>query len=229
MFLDMCSDSKVVCMNIANAGSSYLNFVFGTGSECVSDAIKHAIKNRKANGVGFSRAVLDGASVGVKLSHHKSIKAGGFWSSLKSGFSEIPKGWTSGKGFGKIKGALKGCGKAMPALMASLMILGEIPNVIKAVKEKGVMQGVKEVGKTMVRLTAGAAFAAVGAAFVPYVGGMAGWMLGDYLATKIVGKSHTEKVMAQEEKLKAQAEAQKTDPMILAYSQAPKRNLDIYR
>ena len=192
-------------MGIGSILGTYGDFVLGTGQSTVTDAIKNTIKYRKAHGLSYGRAFTTGVVRGVKKSNTKLKINGGFFKSLKTGLSAIPNGWKAGKGFGKLTGAIKGCGKAMPALFAGLLVLGEIPNVYKAVRDKGVVQGLKEVGKTAVRLTAGAACGTIlGALLAPIpggslVGGMGGWMLGDWLASKIVGKSYSEKVAEAEE------------------------------
>lgn len=182
-------------MGIGNIGGSYFNFILGTGTEDVAKMIKHQVKNRKANGQNYVKALYTGTKKGIGFSHGKQVKAGGYLKSLKNGFSAIPNGWKSGKGiFGKPWGAIKGLGKAMPAVFGFLTILGEVPNIYKATKEKGFVQGLKETGKTAARLTTGALFAAVGSAICPVVGSFAGWMIGDFIASKIVGKSYSEQV-----------------------------------
>ena len=192
-------------MGIGSILGTYGDFVLGTGQSTVTEAITNSVKNRKASGHSYVKAFRTGITDGFKQSHANINTSGGFFKSLKTGLSAIPDGWKAGKGFGKITGAVKGCGKAMPVLFAGLLVLGEIPNVYKAVRDKGVVQGLKEVGKTAVRLTAGAACGTIlGAVLAPIpggslVGGMGGWMLGDWLASKIVGKSYSEKVEEAEE------------------------------
>lgn len=194
-------------MGIGSIGGSYLNFTLGTGNEDIAKIITRQVRNRKANGQNYLTALYTGTKKGIGYSHKKSIKNGGFLKSLKKGFGEIPNGWKNGKGFfGKPWGAIKGIGKAMPAAFAFLTVASQIPNVYKAVKEKGVFQGVKETGKTVARLTTGALFAAIGTAIaspIPVVGsllgGMVGYSVGDWLATKIVGKSYSEKAEEQAE------------------------------
>lgn len=195
-------------MGIGSIGGSYLNFTLGTGNEDIAAMITRQVRNRKSNGQNYLTALYTGTKKGIGYSHKKSIKNGGFLKSLKKGFGEIPNGWKNGKGFiGKPWGAIKGLGKAMPALFAFITIASEIPNVYKAVKEKGIVQGLKETGKTAARLTTGALFAALGTAIlspIPVVGsiagGMLGYSLGDWLASKVVGKSYSEQVAEQPDK-----------------------------
>lgn len=195
-------------MGIGSIGGSYLNFILGTGNNDTAETITNQLKNRKANGQNYLTALYTGTKKGIGDSYTKTVKNGGFFKSLAKGFGEIPNGWKNGKGFfGKPWGAIKGLGKAMPALFAFITVASEIPNVYKAVKEKGVVQGLKETGKTVARLTSGALFAALGTAIlspIPVVGsllgGMAGYQLGDWIASKIVGKSYSEKVAENPDK-----------------------------
>ncbi len=186
-------------MGIGSIGSSYFNFILGTGSDDVGKIIKRQIKNRKVNNQSYLGALCTGTKKGIGYSHAVQKKAGGFIKSLKNGFKAIPDGWKAGKGFGKFTGALKGFGKAMPALFAFLTIAGEIPNAYKATKEKGIGAGLKELGKAGVRLTTGALFGAIGSAMIPGIGSFVGYMVGDWIGSKIVGKSYIEKQEAKTE------------------------------
>ena len=124
----------------------------------------------------------------------------------------------AGKGlFGQmgagVKGFFKGLGKNMPFIAAASTLLFELPNIWKATKEQGIGQGVAEVGKAGARLAGGAALAAVGSAICPGIGTMVGWFVGDWLTSKIVGKSYSEK--------KAQAEEQAQEQMMTMQQQQP--------
>lgn len=187
-------------MGIGSIGGTYVNFILGTGSEEVGQRIKDTIKYRKAHNLSYPKALATGFSRGVKKSYQLSQRRGGYWKSVKNGFKAIPDGWKAGKGFGKLTGAFKGMGKAMPALMAFSTVLFELPNIYKATKEKGVGQGAKEVGKAAVRLTTGALCAALGTAILPIGGSIVGWMVGDWIGSKIVGKSYSEKTEGNEPK-----------------------------
>lgn len=187
-------------MGIGSIGSSYFNFILGTGSEEIGKRIKDTIKYRKTHNLSYTKALTTGFSRGVKKSYYLSQRRGGFFKSLANGFKAIPEGWKAGKGFfGKPWGAIKGVGKAMPALFAFLTIAGEIPNAYKATKEQGIGQGLKEVGKTAVRLTTGALFGAIGSAILPVGGSIVGWMVGDWIGAKIVGRSYSEKAANKKE------------------------------
>ena len=185
-------------MGIGSIGSTYFNFILGTGAEDTGKIIKRQIKNRKVNNQSYLGALFKGTKKGIGYAHATQKRAGGYWKSVKNGFKAIPDGWKAGKGFGKLTGAFKGMGKAMPALMAFSTVLFELPNIYKATKEKGIGQGAKEVGKAAVRLTTGALCAALGTAFIPGIGSFLGYMVGDWLGSKIAGKSYSAKTEDQE-------------------------------
>ena len=84
------------------------------------------------------------------------------------------------------------------------MVASEIPNIWKATKEEGIGQGAVEVAKAGGRLAGGALGSAVGTAICPGIGSLVGWIAGEWLASKVVGKSYTEK---QEELAQKQQEA----------------------
>ncbi len=103
--------------------------------------------------------------------------------------------------FKKIGGTLKGLGKRAPLIGAVLTIAFELPNIIRATKDGGLIKGVTETAKSGVRLASGIACAAVASAFMgPFIGSIVGFMVGDFLAKLVVGKSHTEKLQEAEEK-----------------------------
>src|SRR5574344_1002571 len=197
-------------MGIGSIAGTYANFILGTGSEDVAKVIKTTVKNRKAANMGYMRSIWSGTRQGIRASYQTTKSNGRYFKNLWKSFGEIPAGVKNGAGFtGKIGGFFKGCGKAMPALMAFMMVAGEIPNVFKATKEQGVGQGAKEVGKAAARLTGGALGAAICSAIIPIP--LVGWMAGDWLAGKIVGKSYTEKVEADPNAYAKKPEEQKTD------------------
>jgi hypothetical protein len=111
------------------------------------------------------------------------------------------------------KGFFKGIGKKMPFIGALTMMLFELPNIVTATKEKGIFQGAAEVVKSTARLTGGGLGAAIGSALVPipFVGTMAGWIAGEWLAGKIVGKSYSEK-KAEKQKETEQQQEQTASP-----------------
>ncbi len=108
---------------------------------------------------------------------------------------------------GGVKGFFKGVGKKMPLLGNLMLIAFELPNVFKATKEEGIGQGAAEVVKAGGRLAGGALGSAVGSAICPGIGSLVGWVAGEWLASKVVGKSYTEQ---QEELAQKQQEALET-------------------
>ena len=100
-------------------------------------------------------------------------------------------------------------------LVGNLLLIGfELPNIIKATKEEGLGQGIAEVAKAGARLTGASIGAAVGSLAFGPIGGFIGWGVGEWLTSKVVGKSYSEKIAEAEEK---QAEAlamyQQTQPV----------------
>jgi len=197
-------------MGIGSIGGTYLNFILGTGSEEVGRVIKSTVQNRHATGQNYIKSVWSGTRQGVKDSYQSTKANGGFWKNIKAGFSEIPSGWKNAAVAGEkwyknapkqLVGAFKGCGKAMPALMAFMMVAGELPNIFKATKDKGVGQGAIETGKAAAKLTGGAIGAAIGTALIPipFLNSMIGWTVGSMVAGALVGKSYSEKVAANPE------------------------------
>lgn len=100
---------------------------------------------------------------------------------------------------GGAKGFFKGIGKKMPLIGNILLVAFELPNIIDAVKEKGLIQGGKEVVKAGARLTAASIASAVGTAVAGPIGGIVGFIAGDWLASKVVGKSYSEQKAEKEQ------------------------------
>ena len=142
----------------------------------------------------------------------------GFWKSMWKSVKGIPTtiaaGWRAGgikaaaKGagsvgqyWGKFKGALAGVGKKMPIIGSLLLVAFELPNIFKATKNEGLVQGAVETAKAGARIGGGVVGAsigsAIGTAIFPGVGsaigGIVGWIAGEWAAKKVVGKSYSEK------------------------------------
>ena len=83
----------------------------------------------------------------------------------------------------------------MPLIGTLLIAVTELPNIFSAFKDKGLAGGIAETGKAGLRLGAGMAGAAIGQALIPIpiVGGLVGYIAGDWLMSKFTGKSHSEK------------------------------------
>lgn len=100
--------------------------------------------------------------------------------------------------FSKIGGTIKGLGKRAPLIGTALMVAFELPNIFKATKDGGLIAGAAEAGKSGVRIAAGVACGAIGAALLGPVGSIAGFLIGDMLGKLVVGKSYSEKKAAEE-------------------------------
>ncbi len=196
------------------------DLILGTGKNG-SEAIGKVMKNTAGNPwqkakAGFRYIEGNAAATGLSTWGRTSKYMKDGWKLTKSAFN-IPKRFSAGvrlarmkgtsKFLGGLKGVAKGFGKAMPFIGTGLIVASEIPNIWTAVKEKGLIEGVKETGKATAKLAGGAAGAAAGAAIgsvVPVVGtaigSIVGWFAGEWLTSKAVGKSYTEKKEEQAEK-----------------------------
>ena len=120
--------------------------------------------------------------------------------SLKSYKTDVSALWKSDKKFlSKIGGTLKGLGKRAPLIGTALMVAFELPNIFKATKEGGLINGAAETGKSAVRIAAGVACGAIGTAILGPLGSIPGFIIGDLLGKLVVGKSYSEKKEAQKQ------------------------------
>jgi len=126
-----------------------------------------------------------------------------FLGNCKKFFPEAISAFKSGTGIkGKFGELFKNLGSKMPFIMSAMWMVMEAPNVYTAVKEKGIFQGVKEVLKFGARMTTAGLGSAIGAASPIPGGSLIGWMAGEWLASKIVGKAYTEQKAEKEELIK---------------------------
>ena len=143
-----------------------------------------------------------------------------FWSNMKKSltslFPDIKNSWKAAKGIGgKSKAVFGQFAKRMPLLGVLLTVALELPNIVSAFKDKGLVGGLVETGKSTARLAGATAGFAIGQALIPIplVGGLIGGFAGDWLVSKVVGKSHSEKkAEAEAEVQAAQESAQTTNP-----------------
>lgn len=198
------------------AAKLYPDFVLGTGNEALTKAMTNTIKNRAASGQNYFQALGSGFKNGILAAekHNAALRKrhGGFWKSLWKQLTSTPRtikaGWRLGgrgkSGFGKFwgqtKGVLGALGKRMPLIGTLMIATTEIPNIISAFKDEGLVGGIAEIGKSGLRLGAGALCAGICSALLapipvvgPLIGGLGGWMFGDWLMSKVTGKSHSEK------------------------------------
>ena len=171
----------------------------------ITKSIKNQRQILKASGknsfTGFHKQVKDAFISAEKATSDKKI----FQSlndSLKSYKTDVSALWKSDKKlFSKIGGTLKGLGKRAPLIGTALMVAFELPNIFKATKEGGLVNGAAETGKSAVRIAAGVACGAIGTAILGPLGSIPGFIIGDLLGKLVVGKSYSEKKAAQEHKI----------------------------
>lgn len=217
---------------IRRAAKLYPDFVLGTGSEPFSKALQTTVKNRGEQ--GYFSAVWEGTKKGVKAAevHNANMKKlhGGFWKSTWNAIKTIPKkvsqGWEIGgriadragktglsKLWSRTKGVCSGLGKRMPLIGTLMIAASELPNIFSAFKDKGLVGGITETGKAGLRLGGATVAGAIGQALIPipFVGGLVGFVAGDWLMSKIVGKSHSE----EKAELLAQADTAEQQALML--------------
>lgn len=179
--------------------------VLGNGAEVAGKAM------RATKGSAYTRAKAGFLALEKDITQ-KQAAQGNFLKRITSNLNKIPTLTKAGaraakiKGksslLGGIKGFFKGMGKNMPFIAAASTLLFELPNIWSATKEQGIGAGVKELAKAGARLTGGAAGAAIGSAICPGIGTFLGWIAGEWLTSKVVGKTYTEKkeeLIAQKE------------------------------
>lgn len=137
----------------------------------------------------------------------KATQNESLWNSIKKLVTELPKdmktGWAA-KGFW---GKLGGIGGQLLRRLPLLFVAMEIPNIYSAFKDEGLVGGLTETLKSGTRFAASMAGFTIGQALIPIplVGGLIGCIATDWVTSKILGKSHTEKKQEAEEAL-AQAD-----------------------
>lgn len=228
-------------MSIGSIGRRIINIlpeaILGNGAEVAGKAMRATKGSALTRGkAGFKALEADIAA--------KKLSQGGFFKRVTTNLGRIPSLTKAGARAAKIagknqflgglKGLFKGLGKNMPFIAAASTILFELPNIWTATKEQGIGQGVKEIAKAGTRLAGGAAGAAIGSAICPGIGTIVGWMAGEWLTSKVVGKTYTEQKaeaeMKAQEELAAMQEAQQqqyqppftgTDPYSNPYGYNP--------
>lgn len=187
--------------------------IFGTSSEIAGQAM------RTTKGSLFTKA---------QAGWHAIEKAGkgsffkSFLGNIKSFIPDMGKAISDGakglSGLAKLKGGtkgfFKGIGSKLPFIGSAIIMLAELPNVIKATKEKGIFQGIKEVVKSGAKLAGGGLGAAIGTAIFPTGGGLIGWIAGEWLVGKIVGKSYTEEKAEKEQIIAEYTQQQVANPQV---------------
>lgn len=190
--------------------------ILGTGSEKLGAAM------RSTKGSIFTKAKA--GAIALEKDVAKKAISGGFFKRTLKNLISTPKSLLNGAKVGAraariagkssilggLKGILKAGGKKMPFIGAILTIGYELPNIIKAGKEKGIGAALAETGKAGARLAGGAIGAAIGSAICPGIGSFIGYMVGDWLTGKVVGKSYKEEQEEAQETQQEQTPAQPT-------------------
>lgn len=170
---------------------------FGTASEAAGSAMK-ATKGSVFNKAQAGWKALEKAGSGSFFKN--------FLNNCKNFIPDAVKAFKSGSASAGLKGGFKSLfknfGSKMPFIMAASWMLMEAPNVYTAVKEKGIFQGVKEVLKFGARMTTAGLGSAIGAALPIPGGSFIGWIAGEWIASRIVGKSYTEQKEEKEQLIK---------------------------
>lgn len=203
------------------------DFALGTGGEAFEKTLRESIRGVKAadgsyvGGTGYKNfwTKLKDAFKASEAHNENLIKQeGGFLKAMKKNLMDIPSGlkngWIDGanvaKAAGKsgIMGSLKGSGKflmtRMPLIGSLLFMAFEAPNIIKATIDGGIVDGGAEFVKAGSRAVGSMAGFCIGQALcpIPLVGGIIGGLIGEWITSKIVGKSYSERKVEAEEKLK---------------------------
>lgn len=194
------------------------NFILGTGSDTIGQHVQSAVRNRKANGVSFTKSVFDGFSKGVTESNAQVAKTG-FFTGIRKAFTSLPhnmsEGWKNANVVGKtgiskylskLGSSLKPIGKVMPFAFNALALLSSVPSIMERVQDEGLWGGIKETGKAIGKMGMYALGSALGAAFGG-IGAVAGAMVAGMMNDAVFGKDYT---VAKDEKMaKQQAYLQK--------------------
>ena len=231
------------------AGKLYPGFVTGTANDVMSAAMKSRIKGRAATGESWFKAVKGGFKDGIlaaeKYNNKVVAKNGGnawaaLWKNIKTIPSQIGRGWKVGgaraaslgksKLLGSLKGALKGVGTRMPLIGTLLLAAFSLPDIVKATANEGIASGGAEVLKVAARVGGGTLAAAVGTAILGPLGGIVGYAVGDWLTSKVVGKSYSERKLDQEQKIAEEVEKRVAEntAATTGYQQVPFGGLDPY-
>lgn len=173
--------------------------------------------SRKAQGLqGFHKQVINAFKEGEQLTRNESILT-----SLKNMVTKLPSELKTGCAAKGFLGKLKGIGGPLLKRLPLLFVAMEVPNIVSAFKDKGFIGGIKEIGKTGIRMVTSMGAFIVGGAITPWcplVGGLATSFATDWLVGKVIGKSHSQEKAEAEAKAKealAQADASGTQAQLL--------------
>lgn len=197
-------------MGIASVASKGLNYagrlLFDDRfASKVTSSIRAQGKYYKKAGNGkffkFHNQVGEAFTRAEKVTGNKGIFES-FTTSLKNYKGELSTLWKSEKGiFSKLGGSFKGLWKRAPLVGTALMVGFEIPNIVKATLDGGIINGAVETAKSGGRLASSIACGAIGTAIGGPIGGFVGFFVGDMIGKLFVGKSYSEKKAKEQEQL----------------------------
>ncbi len=200
----------------------------GGGQKVLDDTFKAGMTTRNIFKSKFYTDVWQSTkTAGKNLEAYKAAevsKNGSTWKTILNSLKNIPKdfkkGWTQGgiisakkgnKFLMQLKGAFKKGfkGKSM-VLGAALLALFELPNIIKATFNEGVVQGGAEVIKAAAKLGGSSLGAAIGQALIPIpiLGSLVGGIIGYSLTGLVAGKSYSERKAEEQQKLQEKEKQQ---------------------
>lgn len=115
------------------------------------------------------------------------------WKTIKETPKDLRSSWTKSTG---LLNTTKAVGGTLLKRLPLLFVAMEIPNIYRAYRDEGLIGGTIEAGKSLFRGAAGMAGFAIGQTLIPIpiIGGLIGAFATDWVASKILGKSHTEKL-----------------------------------
>ena len=221
-------------VSIGKIGSAYCDFLFGSSADAMVTRVIDTCKYRKDCNYGLMKSLYQGTKQGCKDAYTHTQRNGGFFSSMWENLKDVKSEWQKAKipnaSFSKnfiykCSKIIKPLGKAAPAILAMIGLASELPNIWRATKEEGLLAGVKETGKTALKLTFGALCGGFGTKLVPVIGSTYGFMVGnligdqvgsfigsnagEFLTLKAMGGSYTAKHEKLEKLKEKQAEIEK--------------------
>ena len=221
--------------NVKRIGRSF-PYLITEGADVMSRSMEDTIRGvRDASGKrvggtgikGFKGALKTGFR-DVEAGHRALVSQYGSFPKyvgkvLKNFPSEISTAWKAGgeaaKAAGKsgLWGSLKSVGsvglKRMPLIGSLIYMATEVPNIFRATKDGGLVSGAAETVKAGARIGGFTIGMAIGQSLIPipFVGGLIGGMVGEWLTSKVVGKSYTEQKEEIQQEAVAQAQARGFD------------------
>lgn len=186
------------------------DFIFGTGSEAFINSLKKSVRGVKTDGKytggsykNFWSKLKEAFKASEKHNNDLIKQEGGFLKAMKKNIKDIPSSIKEGWATGKASGVGKALLKKMPLIGAIAYLGFELPNIVKATYNGGIVDGAAEVVKTGARAFGSMTGFCIGQALcpIPLVGGIIGGIIGDVITSKIVGKSYSEKEYEQKQKI----------------------------